>query len=180
MTYFLFGTYRFCLLTWRQIPVLTWQQTQPILWHTWRCLDSLYVYPLFFPPLVLHGFCISASRQYTPVLNSWPLICVLMSSGWLHSITLTHTYSIISSGNINFLYTRFSFMPIFSWTQKKEYMKGLVYPIYCLHSHIGYGIDMICHLVTVLTVVKLTNTLIISVCFYMCYVLVLHLYYVYI
>jgi hypothetical protein len=24
----------------------------------------------------------------------------------------------------------------------KEYMKGLVYPIYCLRSHIGYGIDM--------------------------------------
>jgi hypothetical protein len=56
----------------------------------------------------------------------------------------------------------------------------LMYPIYCCHSHIGYDIDMICRVLTVLTVVKLSNTFIISVYFYMCCMLVLPLHYVYI
>jgi len=81
--------------------------------------------------------------------------------------------------SVFYIYTLFIYVNFFRNTSK-EYRKGLVYPIYCLHSHIGYGIDMICHLFIVLTVVKLSNTFIINMCYYMCYVLVLPLQYVYI
>lgn len=133
--------------------------------------------PCSLPPLVLHGFCINASRQCTPV----PSHLRSSSSGWLHSVTLTHTYSIISCGNIGFffIYTFFVCAHFFRNTSK-EYRKGLVYPLYCLHSHVGYGIDMICHVFTVLIVVKLSNTFIISLCFNMFSMLVVPLHYVYI
>ena len=123
--------------------------------------------PCSLPPLVLHDFCMNASRQCTPVPSH--LRC--SSSGWLHSVTLTHAYSIISCGNISILYTHF-FCAHFFRNTSKEYRKGLVCPLYCLHSDIGYGIDMISHVFTVLIVVKLSNTFIISLCFYMFYMLV--------
>lgn len=57
---------------------------------------SLVLCPTYFTWFLHH--CLM------PILNSWSLICILMSFGWLHSITLTHTYCIFSCGNISVLY----------------------------------------------------------------------------
>jgi hypothetical protein len=46
--------------------------------------------------------CFDDHCQYTPLLNLRPLVCDLTPFGWLHSITLTPAYSIISYGNIFF------------------------------------------------------------------------------
>jgi hypothetical protein len=46
--------------------------------------------------------CFNSPCQYTPILNLHPLIFGLTLYGWLHSIVLTTTYSIISYGNLIF------------------------------------------------------------------------------
>jgi hypothetical protein len=45
-------------------------------------------------------FCLTPSCQYTAVLNLRPIIFGLTPFGWVRSITLNPTYSIISYGNI--------------------------------------------------------------------------------
>jgi hypothetical protein len=57
--------------------------------------------PCFIPHLV-SSFCFNTPCQYTPLPNLCPLIFGLTPFDWLYSVTLTHTYSIISYGNIIF------------------------------------------------------------------------------
>jgi hypothetical protein len=54
---------------------------------------------LLLRPTCFTPFCFNAPCQYTPPLNTRPLILSLKTSGWLGSITLTLTYYMISFGN---------------------------------------------------------------------------------
>jgi hypothetical protein len=65
-------------------------------------------YDSFFTP-----FCFNAPCQYIPLLSLRSLISGLTPFGWLCSITLNPTYSIISYGNIIFELLPFLFTPTF-------------------------------------------------------------------
>jgi hypothetical protein len=55
------------------------------------------------PALLFYSFfCFNAPCQYTLFLNLHPLIFGLTPIGWLRSITLSRTYSIIPYENISF------------------------------------------------------------------------------
>jgi len=83
--------------------------------------------PLFY------AFLHYRPMPYIPLINLCPLIFGLTSFGWLHSIMLISTYSIISYGNITFDLYVFVLCPLF-----QEYNWGIqrglgAYIIYYIH-----------------------------------------------
>ena len=76
--------------------------------------------PCFTPHrfYIFSFFSFNASCQYTPVLNSRPLVFGLTTFGRLRCITLSRSYSVISCENIVFDLRILFLTQLFSYTAK--------------------------------------------------------------